>query len=240
MLVIRSLVPFVLLCTSGATAQNLLGLRDASVSQGITTIGRATVGAAPDRARVSVQVFGSVGTPVAGGVPLDDAANALVDAFKSNGVSDAHEVLPFGNINARNVVPAVFGTVAKPTRERLEAIARAIVKAVPDRFVPAFANAQVQVAFIVDDCAPAEARAERAAFADAKARAERLADAAGVELGSVAAIADTQTFLPPGCTTKPDSVENAQANVVFGTNAYAALELPVTANVTVTFRIANR
>jgi hypothetical protein len=160
--------------------------------------------------------------------------------LKANGVSDAHEVLPFTNLNTRSVVPAVVATVAKPTRERLEQIARNVVKAIPDRFAPAFANAQVQVALFVDDCSADEARAERDAFADAKARAIRLASAAGVKLGPVIGIAAGQSSLPIGCTAKPESVENGPVfvNAQNGTGVYGPLVVPIAIYETVTFAIA--
>lgn len=241
MIVFRTAVIFVLLATTGAAAQNMLVPRmpyaDAA-NEGITVSGHATETATPDRARLTVQVFGSVGGPAAAGsVPLDDAANALIDALRANGVADAREVLPLANLNTRNVVPAVVATVAKPTRERLEEIARNVVKAIPDRFAPAFANAQVQVALFVDDCDTEEARAERDAFADAKARALRLASAAGVKLGPVIAISAPQTSLQLACT-KPDTVENGSfVNAQIGTGAYGPLVVPITVYETVTFAI---
>jgi uncharacterized protein YggE len=244
MIVFRTAVMFVLLATGGAEAQNVLVPRTAyadAPNLGITVSGHATATATPDHARVTVQVFGSVGgAPVAGSVPLDDAANALIDALKANGVADAHEVLPFTNLNTRSVVPAVVGTVAKPTRERLEEIARNVVKAIPDRFAPAFANAQVQVALFVDDCSAEEARAERDAFADAKGRAGRLASAAGLKLGPVMAISAAQSSPPIGCTAKPDNAENGPVfiNAQNGTGVYGPLVVPITINETVTFAIA--
>jgi uncharacterized protein YggE len=244
MIVFRTAVVFALLATGVADGQNVIVPRTAyadAPNQGITVTGHATATATPDHARVTVQVFGSVGgAPVPGSVPLDDAANALIDALKANGVADAHEALPFTNLNTRSVVPAVIGTVAKPTRERLEEIARNVVKAIPDRFAPAFANAQVQVALFVDDCSADEARAERDAFADAKARAMRLASAADVKLGPVIAISATQSSLPLGCTAKPDNGENGPVfvNTQNGTGAYGPLVVPITMYETVTFAIA--
>jgi uncharacterized protein YggE len=243
MIVFRTVITFVLLATSGAAAQNILVPRTAyadAPTQGITVSGHATETATPDRARLTVQVYGSVGgAATAGSVPLDDAANALIDALRANGVADAREILPLANLNTRSVVPAVVASVAKPTRERLEEIARNVVKAMPDRFAPAFANAQVQVALFVDDCDPEEARAERDAFADAKARAMRLASAAGVKLGPVIAIVAPQTSLQLACTAKPETVENGSfVNAQIGTGAYGPLVVPITVYETVTFAIA--
>ena len=242
MIVFRTVVMFALLATGVADAQNVLVPRTAyadAPNQGITVTGHATAIATPDRARVTVQVFGSVGgAPVAGSVPLDEAASALIDALKANGVADAHEVLPLTNLNTRSIVPAVVGSVVKPTRARLEEIARNVVKAIPDRFAPAFANAQVQVGLFVDDCSADEALAERDAFADAKARAARLASAAGVKLGPVVAISVAQSSLPPGCTTKPDAFENGSMFLNVGSSGYGPLVVPITVYETVTFAIA--
>jgi uncharacterized protein YggE len=98
----------------------------------------------------------------------------------------------------------------------------------------------VQVALFVDDCSSDEARAERDAFADAKARAMRLASVAGVKLGPVIAIAAGQSSLPIGCTAKPESVETGPVfiNAQNGTGAYGPLVVPITMYETVTFAIA--
>ena len=240
MLVLRSLAVLAVLTASGASAQNLLGARaGGAATGGITVLGRATVAAVPDRARVTVQIFGNTGPANANATSLDDAANALRDTLRANGVADAREVLPIGNFSTRNVVPAIVGSVEKPTRDRLEEIARNVAKALPDRYAASFANAQIVVALIVDDCDAAEMRAEHAAFVDAKARATRLAAAAGVRLGAVTAIGDTQTFLPPGCAAKPDAIDTTQTSNPQNVSWYAPLAVPITVNEAVTFAIAN-
>jgi uncharacterized protein YggE len=232
---LRPLLALLVLTTAGASAQGV-PRGAAPATGGITVNGHATVLAAPDRARVTVTVFGTAAGGPAGGIALADALDDLVKAMRAAGIADARDVLPLGNVNARSVNPAVIGTVAKPTRERLEAIAKDVLRGVPDRDAPLLGNAQVQIVAIVDDCGPYEARAERAAFADARARAERLAAVAGLHLGAVTALGDLQTFPSPGCATSPDAVENGP-NIPFGA-PYGPIGVPVTVNETATFAIA--
>lgn len=236
---LRLILIFALLTLSSAAAQNPPGAgRLGTPNGGITILGRGTAAATPDRAHVSIQVFGNPGPQSASPVSLEDAANALRSALQANGVQDAREVVPIGNLSTRNLAPVVVGTVAKPTRERLEAIARNVVKALPDRLAPALANTQIQVALLVDDCSPDEARAERAAFADARSRAGRIAATAGLRLGGVEAIVATQTFLPTGCETKPDTIDGPATGPPPFPSLYGPLALPITVNETITFAIA--
>ena len=233
-MIARAFVILALLSTSGALAQ-MPALRGAAAPNGITVTGRGTVAAVPDRARITVQISG--GVTATGNATLDDAVKALIDAMHDNGIADAHEAIPIGTLGTRNVVIAVVGTVAKPTRDKLETMARNVVKAIPDRYTTAFANTQIQTALVIDDCDPVEARAERAAYADAKARASRVASAAGVRLGNVVAIGDNQTILPPSCTTKPDATEANQGGFPYYVG-YGPVVVPIGVTETVQFAIA--
>jgi uncharacterized protein YggE len=244
MTTLRTLLVLAFLTAGVAGAQTLPGTAKPAPGE-ITVWGRGSVTAPADTVRVSVQLFTGGGGSAGPALSFDDAANALRDALKSSGVADAHIVLPIGSLNARSIVPSIVGTVAKPTRERLEAIARDTVKAIPDRFAPLFANAQIQVALLVDDCGPEEARAERAAFEDAKKRAERIAADAGLRLGPVAGINASQAFLPPGCNAKAGdgSAAGSQNGYALGMQSgnvsgpYGPLELVVSVNETVSFSI---
>ncbi len=250
MLILRATFVFALLAivffaVGRSSAQSLPGARsNAATGSGITVFGKGVASAEPDRARVSIAIYGAVGAPGQNGlgaapVPLDDAANAVRDALRSSGITDAHEVLPIGNVSTRNVNPQLVFTVAKPTRERLEAIARQVVAAVPEKYAAALSNTQVTLTLGADDCTADEARAERAAFADARARAMRLASAAGVRLGPVTSINDTFASLPPGCGTKPDTVETSGFNFApQNQNAYGPLVLSITVNLNITFGIS--
>jgi hypothetical protein len=223
-----------LVTTAGAGAQGMpYGGRVPAGDAGITVTGHGAAAALPSRARITV----TLSSPNAVGVTVDDAAHALVDALHANEVGDARVVLPVGTLNAAYAPLAVVGTVAKPTRERLETIATNVVKALPDRFAPVLSKAQIQLALASDDCSADEARAERAAFEDARTRAERLASIAGLHLGPIVALNAAQIYLPPGCPTKPDAIEpNGNGGVGFG-NLYGALNLPITVNLTLTYAV---
>jgi uncharacterized protein YggE len=72
--------------------------------------------------------------------------------------------------------------------------------------VIAFAqSAQLSTTLIVDDCSAAEARAQDAVIADARARATLVAHAARVGLGKVVAVYE-QLPQSSGCATKPDAM----------------------------------
>jgi uncharacterized protein YggE len=234
MRVLQALALSLVATTAGATAQGIpYAGRTPAGDAGITVTGRGASAALPARARITVTLT----VANAGGVTIDDAARALADALHANDVTDARVVLPVGNVNAAYAPIAVVGSVAKPTRERLETIAANVVKALPDRFQPILSKAQIQLALASDDCTPDEARAERAAFEDARSRAERLASIAGLHLGTVIALNAAQIFLPPGCPTKPDAIEpGGNAGVGFG-NLYSTLTLPITVNLTLTYAL---
>lgn len=223
-----------LVTTAGAAAQGMPYVGRAPAGDaGITVTGRGATASIPSRARITVTLPGAN----AGGVTVDDAAHALVDALRANEVADARVVPPVGSVNAAYAPIAVVGSLAKPTRERLETIAANVVKALPDRFGPVLSKAQIQLALASDDCTADEARAERAAFEDARARAERLASIAGLRLGAVIALNAAQIYLPPGCPTKPDAIEaNGNGGAGFG-SLYGALTLPITVTLTLTYAL---
>ncbi len=94
------------------------------------------------------------------------------------GVDDARTVLPLFPTGG-NAWPQVVGSVMKPTRELVESIVRKVARDLPATLSPALPNYQIQSRLVVNDCGPFERRAQIAAFADARARAESAA-AAGV------------------------------------------------------------
>jgi len=131
------------------------------------------------------------------------------------------------------VQPAVVATIDKPTRELLETLARDTVANLPPAVAPAFLNYQLATTFGLDDCSEPESRAQNAAFADARARAQRVAAAAGVKLGAVLSVNESFGFAPTPC-------RDWQATGSPGGGAYDSygpLEVPITVGITVTFAI---
>ncbi len=230
----RTALVLILAASSGdASAQPVpYGERGAQLPSGITVTGRGTAAATPTRAKIVVTINSQSNASVS----VEDAENALVDALHASGVADAHTVFPVGNVSAAFAPLAVVGNIVKPTREKLEAMARGVVKALPERFAPILSKAQIQLALSSDDCSADEARAERAAFEDARERARRIAADANVRLGAVLAVvaAPGLTF---GCAAKPDALEtNVNGPFGFG-GLYAPLVLPINASLTVTYAL---
>ncbi|MEQ1771697.1 MAG: SIMPL domain-containing protein [Devosia sp.] len=72
-----------------------------------------------------------------------------------------------------------------------------VLGAVLDQAVTVGANTINGINFTVDDPAELYNEARRAAFADARSKAELYADAAGVELGALALVSEQQTYNAP-------------------------------------------
>lgn len=207
-----------------------------AVAGGISVAGRATIAVPPDRMRVSLRLFAQfapvpVSRPT---VSVDDAQKAVVDAMRRAGIADARVEFPVIAASGPNVAPEIVGTIAKPTRDRVEGMTRTILANLPPSVAVALGNFQLQSRLEVDDCRAAERRAQIAAIADARERAESAASAVGVRIGRVLAIDERASFPPFGCATRPDDV-----NAVQGPNfdGYGPLVVAVNAVVSVTYAI---
>lgn len=195
----------------------------------ITVAGRGVVRVPADLLRVRVQLFSR-----ASSANLDQAGQTVVAVMRAHGVPDAAWVLPMSGYLGpqNNAGPIIVGSLAKPTRERAEAIVRDVLKALPDSLATVIANAQVQTALWVTDCTPAEGRAQQAALDDARRRAQMVAHAAGVRLGAVVGV--TELGAPATqCGPPPE-----MSGVMFGQNdTYGPLDVPIAVNATVSFAI---
>ncbi len=208
-----------------------------ATTRGITVSGRGTVNAPPDRLTVTIffnTQFSPPGMPrPVGFLPLDDVTRSVVNAMHRAGVDDARIVLPLFP-SGGNAAPQVVGSLTKPTRELVESIVRKVTSDLPATFSPALPNYQIQSRLVVNDCSPFERRAQTAAFADARARAELAAAAAGVHVGRAIAIDQRQFFGSAGCATKPDDMAPQQQ---FFYDPYGPFVVPVTSGVTVTYEL---
>ncbi len=197
---------------------------------GITVTGRGIANAPADHMRVTVRLYANPNS----GSNLGDVADAVVSAMHTAGIRDAHSELPLAGSFGPNVAPSIVGTIDHPTREVVEGLARATTAALPDRATKSNVNYNIAQLISSDDCGPAETRAQQAAIADARARAQRVAHASGVRLGDVVAVNEGSTFLPGGCPTSPDRVTGFAGAY---TDPLGALAVPITVNATVTFAI---
>jgi uncharacterized protein YggE len=185
---------------------------------GITATGRATLIAHADRYAIDVVIAPSSPS----GDDLDRAGAALVDALRSVGIRDASSAAffdPAGQQTDREI----SGNLANPTTESLANIARIVTSTLA--VFPASTLRRLSGSPGLSDCADVEGRLHAAAVKDARARAERLAAAAGVTLGEV------PTIITPGglpnyafpCAPSRDATH---------AESIAAGALPVDGNVT--------
>jgi uncharacterized protein YggE len=233
----RNLLLVGALLAAGATAASAQagaasrdGIEPAHV---ITVVGRGQVGVPPDRVRVILRFFPRNGPGGTSAPAYDEAARDLVDAIKRAGAADARVSIPLEASSGPNVQPAVVAMVRKPTRDTIEKMARDTIANLPASVAPAFANYQLTTTLLLDDCSEPETRAQNAALADAHARAERVAAAAGVKLGAVVAVNEGASFGVDPCraATQFSPVQNGLVD------PYGPLEVPVSVSAIVTYAI---
>jgi uncharacterized protein YggE len=168
---------------------------------GISVSGSGSVAVTPDIARIEVGVEVTGDTVAEARSDAADAMDAVTDAIKDNGVDDADIRTRYFNIypqyNYReDEPPEIVGFVVS---NQVTVTVRDIdnSSAVLDAAIDAGGDAvRVNgISFTVDDPGQFldEARAE--AIDDARARAETLADAAGVSLGAVRSISESTSFV---------------------------------------------
>ncbi len=172
---------------------------------GITVTGRATVRAHAD----ALYVFAHL-VPVAGASDDIDGAAAAVVATLTG--LRATNLAVAASVNGASVVGrAITSTIADPTIPVLIDLSKAIGGALKP--YPGTVLESLRVAPGLAQCATVEARLHSLALADARSRAEHLADAAGVTLGTPQVI--TPGGLPDyAFPCRPSrSIERVDANV---------------------------
>jgi uncharacterized protein YggE len=183
-----------------AAADSASMLDTVTIEDAITVIGTGAVAVEPDEAVVHVSVT-VTGETVA--EARDEAASLMadvLDAIRATGIADRDlqtanlSVQPVyeyddgvGTRDGTRVVGYRVDNGVRVTVRDLDALA-----AVVDDAMDAGATGLDGVTFRVSDPSAAEAEARRLAVDDARARAEALAEAAGVTLGRVLAIGEAQ------------------------------------------------
>jgi uncharacterized protein YggE len=210
-----------------AAAATPTGAQTVPPAAGISVQGHGVVRRPADVARFTV-IVGDRQNPAAG----LGGADALVAALKRAGVADAAVSNPIGNVVSAQAFATVTGSVRVPTPASVRALVAAVES---DVSASAVVIQNVNFALGLDDCSAAQAIADQAALDDARARAQRLASAAHVELGAVVAITELSTPAGP-CPTKPDRVwpVSGQFDPLQGGTS---LEVVISANANVTFAI---
>lgn len=205
----------------------------ASAVRGITTSGSGTVESVPDRASFSFGVE-SLGDTAREALSANGTAlRRVIDALREAGVEARDLRTQQISLLSRYSEEgrAVVGYTATNTvRADIESIARAGV--VVDAAVAAGANQVSGPTLSRSDRDELSRGALRKAVADARAKAEVLADAAGVSLGPAVAIVEGATSQPP-----LPYYERAVADAASGTTVQPGTER-IEASVTVTFALA--
>lgn len=185
--------------TAGAWAQDSAATAEAMV---ITVTGEGRVDQAPDMATLSLGVT-TEGATAAEALSANSAEIARVLERLSAAGVEARDVQTSGlsvnpnwQHNSSGEAPKIAGFIASNgVTVRIRALEG--LGAVLDAAVKDGANQLNGVEFGLQDPRPSQDEARRRAVADAKARAELLAGAAGVKLGAIRSISESMGMQPP-------------------------------------------
>jgi uncharacterized protein YggE len=203
------------------------GSTDSPSGGGITVNGVGAAATTPDRAAFSFGVTTQAATATAALARNSDAIAKVIAALRSHGIPEADIQTQAVSLNPRT---SDNGEIVGYTASNSVSAQSAVTKAgeTIDAAAGAGATDISGPAFTASDEASLYRQALRAAVADAKAKAQALASAAGVSLGGVTSV-----------------VEGSSAPIPFVDKAAAPTTTPVepgtqriTANVTVTFALA--
>lgn len=200
----------------------------------ISVTGTGTVEAAPDMATLMIGVTTQGPTAAEALTANSRATDAVIARLTASGIEARDMQTSNLSINPNwtgydSSTPTIAGYVAS---NMLTVRVRALdtTGAVLDAAVADGANTLNGMTFGLADPEPAYKEARKDAVADARAKAELLASAAGVKLGRVMSIADAGAMTDPTPMYR-DAVSAVPAPVVGG-------ELGLVANVSVTWEIA--
>jgi uncharacterized protein YggE len=174
---------------------------------GITVTGTGRVTVVPDIGLLNLGVEVSRPTVAEARAEAASAMDAVRTSLQQNGVEDRDITTQFFNIQPQygppepveRGLPAIIGyTVSNQVTVKVRAVDN--ISTVLDGAIAAGGNAtRVNgVSFTVDEPQRYEAEARDLAMADARARAEQLADLAGVQLGAARAVNEALSGSPEG------------------------------------------
>lgn len=210
-------------------------LAEGAAPRTISVTGTGTVEAAPDMATLMIGVTTQGDTAAAALAANTTATDAVIARLTASGIEARDMQTSNLSINPNwtgydSSSPRISGYVAS---NMLTVRVRKLdsTGAVLDAAVADGANTLNGLTFGLADPEPAYNEARKEAVADARAKAELLAAAAGVSLGQVLSIADGGAMTDPAPMYR-DAVSAAPVPVVGG-------ELGLVATVTLTFAIAD-
>ena len=180
-----------ILLASPAAAPNTAS----TFNPGVITNGDATVSKKPDLAFLSVGVESMLPTATAAQRDLADKAAKLIARAKALGVADKDLSTSGYSVNPNYVEPnaTLNGYRASEQLQIKWHDVNTVGKAL-DALVQEGGATQVGVGFGLADPKAAQAEARSLAIGDARSRAQAMANAAGVKLGSVLRVSDLTTY----------------------------------------------
>ena len=169
------------------------------LARSITVVGSGSASAAPDLATAQIGVDTQAASPEDATRENDEWMEAVIDALKAAGI-DAQDIqTAYYNLYAEQKYVPETG---EPTGEFTYRVGNSLsvkihdltrVGAILSEAVKAGANNISGVYFSIEDTAALEAAAREKAVADAKARAQSLAQLSGLELGEVVVVSEVIT-----------------------------------------------
>jgi uncharacterized protein YggE len=224
-----------ILSTALALPMAAPALAEEALQRTISVTGTGSVEAAPDMATLMIGVTTQAETAAEALAANTEATNAVIARLTASGVAARDMQTSNLSINPNwtgydSSTPTIAGYVAS---NMLTVRVRALetTGTVLDAAVTDGANTLNGLTFGLADPEPAYNEARKEAVADARAKAELLAAAAGVKLGPVLSIADQGAMTDPAPMYR-EAVSAAPVPVVGG-------ELGLIANVSVTYAIAD-
>ncbi|MFC3179723.1 SIMPL domain-containing protein [Cypionkella sinensis] len=201
----------------------------------ITVTGEGTVQVTPDMATIALGVTTDGASAAEAMAANSKALQAVIDRLKSAGIEDRDLQTSNLSLNPNWVgydagqTPKIAGYVAS---NMLSVRVRELDKlgSVLDASITDGANTLNGITFDLASPRPVQDEARKAAVADAKARAELLAAAAGVKLGKIEAISEAAGYGAPMPMFR-DEKSAAAVPVASG-------QIGMTASVTITYQIA--
>lgn len=201
----------------------------------ITVIGEGRISAAPDMAILRLGVSREARAASDAMRLASKAAAAVLAQVEASGI-EARDVQT-ANVslsprwqNTQNTAPRVVGYIASNDLSvRVRDLSN--LGALMDAVVSDGANQMNGLRFTMAELRPLQDKARQAAVADARAKADLLAQAAGVALGEVMTISENGGFQQPMAMARGAMMESSAVPIAAG-------ELDVSATVTVIFAIA--
>jgi len=173
---------------------------DATTSQGIAVTGEGTVSVRPDMGLLNLGIEVTGETVASARDQASEAMQAMQDAMGAEGVAEEDIQTQFFNIYpqynySESSAPTISGYIVS-NQVQVKVRDLDTVSAVLDSAIAAGGDAvRVNgISFTVEDPEAFLSDARREAVADARAKAEVLAEAAGVELGDAISINESTNF----------------------------------------------